>query len=115
MVRKSVSPLVVAWAACLPPLLTAGYAAAQTPPYRILLRSGSGHIDILQREPDELVVLMHGAVVAGSDQQKGGAAAMHFVLDQDFEVVPTRTGLRPPMLTLVGQVIGTLQSTAKGG
>jgi hypothetical protein len=131
MVRKSVSPLLVACAACLPPLLTAGYAAAQTtPPYRILLRSrsgevtpervkdaqtGSGHIDILQREPDELVVLMRGAVVAGSDQQKGGAATMHFVLDQDFEVVPTRTGLRPPMLTLVGQVIGTLQSTAKGG
>jgi hypothetical protein len=78
-------------------------------------QTGSGHIDILQREPDELVVLMRGAVVAGSDQQKGGAASMHFVLDQDFEIVPTRTGLRPPMLTLVGQAIGTLQSTAKGG
>ncbi|HZT81584.1 MAG TPA: hypothetical protein VFA26_15265 [Gemmataceae bacterium] len=134
MFRKSAFALAAACTACLLPLIAAEPEAAPassqpTPAYRVLLRSrsgavapehlgdaqtGSGHIDILQREPNELVALMRGAVVAGTDQRNGGSAAMRFVLEQEFEVIPTRTGLRPPMLTVVGQVIGSLQSTAKG-
>src|SRR5262249_21230242 len=124
------SPLVVACAACLPPLFAAGHAAAQAPPYRIILRSrsgevtpeqvkdaqtGSGHIEILQREPDELVVLMRGAVVAGSAQQRGGGAAMPSVPTQASERAPPRPGGRPPMLPGVGQVISPPQPPARGG
>ena len=36
---------------------------------------------------------------------------MQFELNQDFEVVPTRAGLRPPRLLLSAWAIGTLVST----
>lgn len=128
MVRKSMVRLWVACAACLAPLFGAGPAGAQAPPYQIVLRSrtgevvpqrahdgrtGGGYIEVVQRSPDTVVVLMRGAVVAGAEQGPGGNAAMKFVLDQDFEVVATHGGLRPPRLTMAGLLVGTLMSTGK--
>jgi hypothetical protein len=100
------------------------------PPYVIVLRSrngavvpertrdgqtAGGHIDVIHTTPERVIFWMRGAVVAGAEQWKGGQAAMHFTLEQDFEVVPTRAGLRPPRLTLEGVLIGTLLSTLKAG
>jgi hypothetical protein len=123
--------LFVACVACLPPLLAAGPAGAQeTPPYQIVLRSrqgevvphkerdgrtGGGSIQVVQPDLRTVVVLMRGAVVAGAERERGGAAWMEFVLHQDFEVVATRPGLRPPRLSLAGLVTGTLQSVGKAG
>lgn len=106
-------------------------AAVNAVPYRIILRSRHGHvtptgtskksqtaggyIDVAEVEPNTVAVLMHGSVVAGPDC-KPSQAAMQFDLTQDFEIVPTRTGLRPPRLILAGRVVGTLlTSTAPGG
>jgi hypothetical protein len=132
VVRKA-ALVFLAVGVCLSPLRAAEpepAAMAAIPPYQIILRSragevvperykdaatGGGYIEVVQREPDEVRVLMRGAVVAGREQYHGGSAAMHFVLNQDFEIVPTRAGLRPPRLLIVGQVIGTLQSKVKGG
>lgn len=131
MLRKSALLSLLAVGACLLPVWSADpVVAPAAPPYQIILRSrasevvperikdgatGGGYIEVVQREPDEVRILMRGAVVAGTEQYHGGSAAMHFILNQDFEIVPTRAGLRPPRLLLVGQVIGTLQSKVKGG
>jgi hypothetical protein len=123
--------LLMACAACLPALFPPRHAAAQeVPPYQIILRSrkgevaprkdrdgqtGGGSIEVVQRDLDTVMFLMRGAVVAAAEREKGGTATMEFVLDQDFEIVPTRLGLRPPRLSLAGLVIGTLQSVGKAG
>lgn len=101
-------------------------------PYRILLRSRHGHvmptttstrrsqtaggfIDVAEVEPNTVAVLMRGAVVAGGDWHPS-VATMQFELSQDFEIVPTRPGLRPPRLIMAGRVVGTLlTSTAPNG
>lgn len=115
--------VLVGWLACA----VAG-RAAEGPPYRIVVRARSaeaapeanrdgqtsgGYIEVVHRAPGTVLILMQGAVVAGSEQHHSGSAALRFVLDQELEIVPTRAGLRPPQLSLAGQVIGTLQ--AKGG
>jgi len=114
--------------AALAALLTCVGLPAQSPaepPYRIVLRSrhaeamptrfkdaqtGGGAIVVEQPEPNTIVVTMTGAAVAGSDFH-ASAAAIAFNLDQDLEIVPTRKGLRPPRVGLVGRVVGTLQVT----
>ncbi len=128
MVRMFGARSWVVGAACLASLVAAGHAGAQAPPYQIVLRSrsgevvpqrandgrtGGGYIEVVQRSPDTVIVLMRGAVVAGAEQGPGGNAAMRFLLDQDFEIVATRGGLRPPRLTLAGLLVGTLMSTGK--
>jgi hypothetical protein len=132
MARKRAFPIVVACAACLAHLFAAGRAAAQVtpPPYRIILRSRGGevvpqnnkdaqtvggYIEVSQRQPDLVLVIMRGAVVAGAETHKSGAAEMHFVLDQDFQIAPTRAGLRQPRLVLSGQLIGALMSSRPEG
>ncbi len=104
--------------------------AAAGPPWTIVLRSRSGeavpernkdgvtgasHIEVDQEAPDRVVFWLRGAVAAGAEQWKGGMAAIHFKLEQDFEVVPTRLGLRPPRLLLGGTLIGTIQSIRPEG
>jgi hypothetical protein len=129
MVRKFASRLsAVACAACLS-LLVAGRAAAVDPPYQIILRSrnavvtpertrdsqtGGGYIQVTQVEPNAIMVLMRGAVAAGSGH-KDNSAAMQFTLDQDFEIVPTKAGRRPPRLILSAWLIGSLTSTLQEG
>jgi hypothetical protein len=105
--------------------------AAEPPPapagpaYQIVLRSrhaeatptrtkdaqtGGGWVVVEQPEPNTIVVTMGGSAVAGSDCC-GSAAGMDFVLEQDLEIIPTRAGVRPPRVGLVGRVEGTLQVT----
>src|SRR5262245_42722843 len=56
---------------------------------------------------------MGGTAVVGSDFH-GSAAAIAFELEQDLEIIPTRTGVRPPWIGMVGRVVGTLQVTDPG-
>src|SRR5262245_6901109 len=80
------------------------------PAYQIVLRSrhaqasptrtkegqtGGGSIAVEQPEPNTVVVTMGGAAVVGSDC-KGSSAAIDFNLEQDLEIIATRSGLRPP-------------------
>jgi hypothetical protein len=98
---------------------------AQGPAYQIVLRSrraevtltrtgdaqtGGGSIVVEQPEPDTIIVTMAGSAVVGSDCHRS-AAGIDFNLEQDLEIVPTRSGARPPRIGLVGRVVGTLQVT----
>jgi hypothetical protein len=115
-------------------VLAAGAAcAADAPPptgpaYRIVLRSrraevtpersreaqtGGGSIVVEEPEPNSVVVTMGGSAVVGSNCH-GSSAGMTFDLDQELDIVPTRAGVRPPRIGLVGRVVGTLQVTDPG-
>lgn len=103
--------------------------AAPVPAYSILLRSrgaavtpeksknsqtGGGYIQVTQVEPNTVMILMRGAVVAAS-HHKEGSAALQFELNQDFDIVPAGNGLRPPRIVLSAWVIGALSSTSPEG
>jgi hypothetical protein len=103
-------------------------AASTGPAYQILRRSrhaevtptrtkdaqtGGGSIVVEQPEPNTIVITMGGSAVAGSDFH-GSAAGLAFELEQELEVIPTRKGVRPPRIGMVGQVVGTLQVTDPG-
>jgi hypothetical protein len=126
------SLLLAGLAAVLGPAAVHAADAPPPPPagpaYQIVLRSrhgevtphhakdaqtGGGYIVVEQPEPNTIVVTMAGAVVAGSDFHSS-TAGLDFNLEQDLEILPTRTGLRPPRLGMVGRVIGTLQVTDPG-
>ena len=98
---------------------------AQGPAYQIVLRSrraevtptrtgdaqtGGGSIVVEQPEPNTVIVTMGGSAVAGSDFH-GSAAGIDFNLEEDLEIAPTRPGVRPPRVGLIGRVVGTLQVT----
>jgi hypothetical protein len=106
--------------------------AADPPPgpaYQIVLRSrhgeavpvrsgdsqtGGGWVVVEQPEPNTIVVTMGGAAVAGSDVCGGSNAGMTIDLEQDLDIVPTRAGVRPLRVGMVGRVVGTLQVTDPG-
>jgi hypothetical protein len=112
---------------------TAAFAANETPAppgpaYQIVLRSrraqvtprrtrdaqtGGGSIVVEQPEPNTIIITMGGSAVAGSDFHRS-AAGIDFELEQDLEVIATRSGVRPPRIGLVGRVVGTLQVTDPG-
>jgi hypothetical protein len=66
-----------------------------------------------QPEPNTIVASMTGSAVAGSEFH-GSSAGITFDLDQAFDIFPTRKGLRPPRIAMVGRVVGTLQVTDPG-
>jgi hypothetical protein len=130
MVPKFVFRSLAACAACLSFHLVLGQATAADPPYHIVLRSrsgvvtpeknknaqtGGGYIQVIQVEPNQVLVLMRGAVVAGAGfpgfGHKAGMASMQLELDQDFEVVPTRANLRPPRMIVSAWLIGALSTS----
>ncbi|HEY1380070.1 MAG TPA: hypothetical protein VGF55_24920, partial [Gemmataceae bacterium] len=76
-------------------------------------QTGGGSIVVEQPEPHTIVVTMSGSAVAASDCH-GAAAGIDFRLDQDLEIIPTRAGVRPPRVGMVGRVVGTLQVTEPG-
>lgn len=95
------------------------------PAYQIVLRSrraeatplrtkdsqtGGGSIVVEQPEPNTIVVTMAGSAVVGSDFV-ASTAAINFLLEQDLDIVPTRAGVRPPRIGMVGRVVGTLHVT----
>jgi hypothetical protein len=98
------------------------------PAYQIVLRSrhaeatptrnrdaqtGGGYVLVEQPEPNTIVVTMGGSAVAGSACH-ASAAGIDFNLEQELEMIPTRTGVRPPRIGMVGRVVGTLQVTDPG-
>jgi hypothetical protein len=108
----------------------AAYAGDDSPgpAYRIVLRSrlaeaipsrtreaqtGGGWVLVEQPELNTVVVTMGGSAVVGSDFH-ASAAGIVFNLEQDLDIVPTRKGVRPPRVGLVGRVVGTLQVTDPG-
>ena len=132
MVPTLTSRLCCACAVCLAFSFAGRQAVGQTAPYEFVLRSrsavvtpertrdaqtGGGFIQVLQIEPNLLLIVMRGTVAAGAGMagsghhHKDGMAAMQFELNQDFEVVPTRAGLRPPRMILSAWLIGTLNSS----
>jgi hypothetical protein len=106
-------------------------SAAEPPPgpaYQIVLRSrhaevtprrtkdaqtGGGSIVVEQPEPNTVIVTMGGSAVVGSDFH-GSAAEIAFDLQQDLDIFPTRKGVRPPRVGMIGRVVGTLQVTDPG-
>jgi hypothetical protein len=130
MVSPFAFRLFVASAACLALRFASADAVAADPPYQILLRSrdavvtpernknaqtGGGFIQVLQTAPNQVLVLMRGAAAAGAgfagSGHRDGSAAMQFELNQDFEVVPAKAGLRPPRLIVSAWLIGSLLSS----
>jgi hypothetical protein len=98
------------------------------PAYQIVLRSrhasvtparsnnsqtGGGSIIVEQPEPHTIVITMGGAAVAASGHH-GSSAGLNFNLEQELEIIPTRAGVRPPRVGIVGRVVGTLQVTNPG-
>jgi hypothetical protein len=122
--------LLLAGLAGLPGLaaVRAADPPAAGPAYQIVLRSrtavatptrskdaqtGGGAITVEQPEPNTIVVTMTGAAVAASGIHDS-SAAVAFELDHDLDLIPTRRGLRPPRVGMVGRVIGTLNVTDPG-
>lgn len=125
-IRRSL--LLAALAALLGPVAVRAADPQPGPAYQIVLRSrhaevtptrtkdaqtGGGSIVVEQPEPNTIVITMGGAAVAGSDCH-GEAAALDFNLEQDLDIIPTRAGVRPPRVGMVGRLVGTLQVTDPG-
>jgi hypothetical protein len=126
LTRRSL--LLASLAALLSPAAVPAADAPAGPAYQIVLRSrhaeatpgrsrdaqtGGGYILVEQPEPNTIVVTMGGAAVAGSECH-GSSAGIDFNLEQDLDITPTRPGVRPPRIGMVGRVVGTLQVTDPG-
>src|SRR5262245_39488539 len=122
------SLLLASLAALLSPAAVSAADPPAGPAYQIVLRSrhaeatptrtkdaqtGGRSVVVEQPEPNTIVVTMGGAAVAGSECH-GSAAGIDFHLEQELEIIPTRTGVRPPRVGMVGRVVGTLQVTDPG-
>jgi hypothetical protein len=125
-IRRSL--LLAGLAALLTPAAILAADAPAGPAYQIVLRSrhaeatpirvrdaqtGGGYVLVEQPEPHTIVVTMGGAAVAGSSCH-ASSAAINFHLEQDLDIIPTRAGVRPPRVGMVGRLIGTLQVTDPG-
>jgi len=126
LTRRSL--LLASLAALLSPAAVLAADPPVGPAYQIVLRSrhgeatpnrskdaqtGAGYVVVEQPEPNTIVVTMGGSAVAGSDCH-GSSAAIDFHLEQELDIIPTRTGVRPPRVGMVGRVVGTLQVTDPG-
>jgi hypothetical protein len=87
--------------------------AEVTPTHAKDAQTGGGSIVVEQPEPNTIVVTMGGAAVTGSECH-GSSASIDFNLEQDLDIIPTRPGVRPPRIGMVGRVVGTLQVTDPG-
>ncbi len=86
-----------------------------TPLRQGFCHTGGGNIDVAQPGPDTVVVTMTGVAVAGGHPCKPSVAAFDHDLQQCFEVVLEKKGLKTAKVTLEGRVIGLLRSHCKGG
>src|SRR5262245_13577864 len=126
LTRRSL--LVAGLAAVVSPAVARAADPPAGPAYQIVLRSrhaevtptrtkdaqtGGGSIVVEQPEPNTIVVTMGGSAVAGSEC-RGSSAALDFNLEQELDIIPTRPGVRPPRIGMVGRVVGTLQVTDSG-
>jgi hypothetical protein len=99
--------------------------ATGDPGYQIVLRSreahaapvdgrtsqtGGGSVIVEQPSPNTVTVRMEGTAAAGSTFHCS-RAGIDFSLLQAFDVVPTRPGVRPPRIGMMGRVVGTLTVT----
>ena len=120
--------LFISLAALLSPAAVRAADPPAGPAYQIVLRSrhaeatptrskdaqtGGGYVVVEQPEPNTIVITMGGAAVVGSECH-GSSAAIDFNLEQELDIIPTRAGVRPPRVGMVGRVVGTLQVTDPG-
>ena len=85
-----------------------------TPSRQGFTHTGGGNIDVAQPAPDTVIVTMTGVAVAGGHPVKNSVAALHFVLDQCFEIKFDDPKLKRARLSLEARVIGLLRSHSKG-
>lgn len=117
--------LLAGFAALVAPSIVAAADPPSGPAYQIVLHSrraevtpsrtkdaqtGGGWIVVEQPEINTIVITMGGSAVVGSDYC-ASTAQVAFDLEQNLEIIPTRPGVRPPRIGLVGRVVGTLQVT----
>jgi hypothetical protein len=76
-------------------------------------QTGGGWVVVEQPEPNTIIATMGGSAVVGSACH-GSSAGITFDLAQDLEITPTRRGVRPPRVGMIGRVVGTLQVTDPG-
>src|SRR5690242_2419259 len=128
MLGKTATVLIAAGVVTVASGIFALAQGSAEPPYVFLLRTreavvtpertrhaetGGGFIQVTQISPNVVLFLMRGATAAGEDHT--GRAAMQFKLEQDLEILATRSGLRPPRLVAAAWLIGSLQSSLKHG
>jgi hypothetical protein len=75
--------------------------------------SGGGLIDVQQPAPDTILVVMTGGVVAPGHPCHTTSASMAFDLEQSFEVVFDKPGVKAK-LTAEGRVVGLLRGGREG-
>jgi len=85
-----------------------------TPSRQGFTHTGGGNIDVAQPTPDTVIVTMTGVAVAGGHPVKNSVAALHFDLDQCFEIKFDDPKLKRARLSLEARVIGLLRSHSKG-
>jgi hypothetical protein len=85
-----------------------------TPSRQGFTHTGGGNIDVSQLAPDTVVVTMTGVAVAGGHPAKNSVAALHFVLDQCFDIKFDDPKLKKAKLSLEARVIGLLRTHSKG-
>lgn len=84
--------------------------AQATPQFSKTSQTGGGSIIVDQPSPNTVVIRMGGSAAAGSTFHCS-SAGINFALLQDLEVIPTREGVRPPRIGMMGRLVGTLTVT----
>jgi hypothetical protein len=84
--------------------------AQATPQQSKTSQTGGGSIVVDQPTPNTVVIRMGGSAAAGSTFHCS-SSGINFALLQDLEVIPTREGLRPPRIGMMGRLVGTLTVT----
>jgi hypothetical protein len=111
------------------PLRAAAEEKGPPPPVSILLRDRHGHvapahaghvwsgaalIDVQPISPDTVRITMTGGVAAPGHPCHSTQAAMTFDLEQCFEVVFEKPGLKSAKLSVEGRVVGLLRGGRQG-
>jgi hypothetical protein len=76
--------------------------------------TGGGNIDVAQPAPDTVIITMTGVAVAGAHPCKDSVAALHFELNQCFEIKFDDPKLKGAKLSVEARVIGLLRGQGKG-
>ncbi|HEX5270232.1 MAG TPA: hypothetical protein VFW33_07095 [Gemmataceae bacterium] len=76
--------------------------------------SGGGQIDVQQPAPDTVLVLMTGGVVAPGHPCHPTSSTMAFDLEQCFDVVFEKPGVKGAKVVLEGRVVGLLRGGRVG-
>src|ERR1019366_2184419 len=85
-----------------------------TPSRQGFTHTGGGNIDVAQPAPDTVIVTMTGVAVTGGHPAKNSVAALHFDLDQCFEIKFDDPKLKRARLSLKPAASALLAAPTKG-